>query len=225
MQPEQFTFDSAPTPSETDADYIPMARCKGRLLIVRPLEYQTGFVTQHRPEGTDVVFCDIACLDPIPAAVDEYGTELKGFPALHQFRRQAVLQGFLKGTFKRRIGGMLLGTIYFGPKTKGKPPLLWQDLTGDGQCMARAQQFLAAHREFLIPVEAQFATPTPAVAEVMDGRAPTYGNSRPGPDSVYQQHEPRQPIPQAYQQPAVQQSSLEQMRAQAMASVQQDPPF
>lgn len=232
MQPETFTFDSAPPASEGDRDYIPMARCKGRLLIVRPLEYQQGFVTQHRPEGTDVVFADIACLDPIPAAYDEYGEELKGFPPGTQFRNQAVLQGFLKGTFKRRIGGMLLGTIYFGPRTKGKPPMMWQDLTGDQQCVARAQQFLVAHREFLIPVEVQFEQSPGAVPEVMDQRPPTYGsNSRPGPDSVYQQHEPRRPIPQPYQQPEAysapvgQQSSLEQMRLLAASGQQEAAPF
>jgi len=173
--------------------YVPMARTRGKLMIVRPLEYQaTGFVTTHKPEGTDVVFCDIAVLDAIPAATDEYGEPLPGFAAGEQFRRQSVLQGYLKGTFKRYIGGTLIGTIYFGPREKGKPPMMWQDLSADAACVQRGQQFLMEHREFLVPVEAAFA---PAVAEVPAGPAP-YVAPVPA-----QQHPYAQPDP--YQQPVV----------------------
>src|SRR5687767_13793506 len=95
--------------------YLPWARCKGKLLIVRPLEYQKeGFITANAPDGTDVVFADIALLDPIHAAQNEEGDDLPPFAADTQFRRQSVLAAFLKGTFKRYIGQTLIGTIYRG---------------------------------------------------------------------------------------------------------------
>ena len=69
-------------PEAGDKLYLPWARCKGKLLIVRPLEYRKeGFVTTHAPEGTDVVFADAALLDPIFPAQNEEGDELPGFEA------------------------------------------------------------------------------------------------------------------------------------------------
>lgn len=198
-----------------DKIYLPWARTKGKLLIVRPLEYQKeGFVTTHAPDGTDAVFADAALLDPIAAAVNEEGDELPAFPAGTQFRGQVVLSGYLKGTFKRYIGHTLIGTTYRGPATKGKPPIMWQDLSTDANCVTRGQQFLVAHPEFLIPVEASFS---PAVPEVIEQRG-YQAQGRPGAGSVYTQHEPgRGPA----------QNTLDQMRAMAAANggYDQDPPF
>ncbi len=198
-----------------DKIYLPWARTKGKLLIVRPLEYQKeGFVTTHAPDGTDAVFADAALLDPIAAAVNEEGDELPAFPAGTQFRGQVVLSGYLKGTFKRYIGHTLIGTTYRGPATKGKPPIMWQDLTGDAQCVARGQQFLIAHPEFLVPVEAAFS---PAVPEVIEQRG-YQATGRPSGGSVYTQHEPGKG-------PA--QNTLDQMRAMAAANggYDKEPPF
>ena len=202
--------------------FVPMARTRGKLMIVRPLEYQaTGFVTTHKPEGTDVVFCDIAVLDPIPAAADEYGEPLPAFAPGEQFRRQSVLQGYLKGTFKRYIGGTLIGTIYFGPREKGKPPMMWQDLSADPTCVQRGQQFLMEHREFLVPVEAAFVAPQqPAPTGPAPYVAPhPYGQ----PDPYAQPAVPAAaPVsapaaPPAYQQPApvaaAPMTTLQQLRA------------
>ena len=197
-----------------DKLYLPWARCKGKLLIVRPLEYRKeGFVTTHAPEGTDVVFADAALLDSILGAMNEEGDELPPFAADTQFRGQTVLAGYLKGTFKRYIGKTLIGTIYRGPATKGKPPLMWQDLTGEASCVQRGQQFLIAHPEFLIPVDAGFEQ---AVPEVMQGNG-YVPPSRPTSESVYTQHEPGKG-------PAT--STLEQMRAMAnKGAYDQEPPF
>lgn len=159
-QPNPFaTVSDGPT---ENGDYIPIKRCKGKLLIVRPLEYQReGFVTVHKPDGTDAVFCDFALLDPIHEARDLEDKLYPGFAAGHQFRNQAVLQGYLKGTFKRYIGSTLIGTIYEGVATKGNPPLMWQDLSADMACVQRGQSFMAAHPEFLIPVVATITTSEP----------------------------------------------------------------
>jgi hypothetical protein len=198
---------------QTDRVYIPMARTRGKLLIVRPLEYAQGYKTQHSPDGTDVVFADIAVLDPIPDWQDEYGMDHAGFQAGQQFRRQSILQGYLKGTFKRYIGDTLIGTIYFGPKEKGKPPMHWQDLSGDPQCVMRGQQFLAAHPEFLVPEQMPITT---VAAQPATGPQP-YTN--PAPAQQQQQPQQQQPplyVPEPYQQPAQRPvSTLDQLR-QAM---------
>lgn len=205
------------TDRQADGDkiYLPWARTKNKLLIVRPLEYQKeGFITAHAPEGTDAIFADAALLDPIMAAMNEEGDELPAFPAGTQFRGQVVLSGFLKGTFKRYIGHTLIGTTYRGPATKGKPPIMWEDLSGNPDCVTRGQQFLMAHPEFLIPVEAAFS---PAVPEVIEQKGYA-AQGRPSGSSVYTQHEPGKG-------PA--QNTLDQMRAMAKANggFDQEPPF
>lgn len=204
---------------DSDKKYVPMARTRGKLMIVRPLEYQKeGFTTIHKPEGTDVVFCDIAVLDPIPPAEDEYGTQLPGFEAGEQFRRQSILQGYLKGAFKRYLGQTLIGTIYFGPREKGKPPMMWQDLSGDPACVARGQQFLATHREFLIPQEAAFV---PAEAVAPSG-PPQYVP----PAAAAVAGSPwSQPDPHAQQRAASTLDQMRQMNAQNGASADAPPPF
>lgn len=203
-------------PSNEDRIYLPVARCKGKLLIVRPLKYQDkDFITTHAPEGTDAVFIDAALLDPIHAAMNEDDEEMPGFAAGTQFRDQVILQGYLKGTFKRYLGQTLIGTIYKGVPTKGKPPLMWQDLSGDAGCVQRGQQFLIAHPEFLVPVAGQFSA---AVEEVMAGPPGYVPPSRPTKESVYTQHEPGKG-------PA--QTTLEEMRkiAAANGGFDQEPPF
>jgi len=204
-------------PDTGDRIYLPVARCKGKLLIVRPLKYQDkDFVTQHAPEGTDAVFVDAVLLDPIPARVNEDDEELPGFAAGTQFRDQVILQGYLKGTFKRYLNQTLIGTVYKGVPTKGMPPIMWQDLSGDPECVRRGQEFLIAHPEFLVPVAGQFSTAVPEVIEQGPG-----GYVQPGRatrESVYNGHEPGRGGPA--------QNTLDQMRAMAKANGgDQDPPF
>ena len=198
-----------------DKVYLPWRRCSGKLLIVRPLEYQKeGFVTVNAPDGTDAVFADVALLDPIHAAVNEEGEELPAFAEGTQFRGQVILAAWLKGTFKRYLGKTLIGTIYRGVPTKGKPPIMWQDLSGDTGCASRGQAFLMAHQEFLVPVEAAFVE---AVPEVITGPPAYVPPARPGSGSVYTQHSPGAG--------PVTQNTLEAMRAMAASNAQQDPPF
>lgn len=165
-----FTTVTPYDPEEAKKDrgpFIPLRRCRNRLLVARPVKYQKeGFITSNAPDGTDVVFCDFALLDGLPEAENELGDKLPGFPAGQQFRNQSVLQRYLIGTFKRYIDHTLIGTIYFGQPTKGQPPIMWQDLSGDPASVQRGQVFLQQHPEFLIPVEAQITpvTPDPAVA-------------------------------------------------------------
>lgn len=125
----------------------------GKLLIVRPLKQIEDFRKRDDDgwKGTLVV-ADIACLDPIEPAQDEYGMPLPGFPAGHQFRNQVVFPGFLNKAFRSYVDKTLLGLTYLGPNTKGKPPFMWRDLSGDQNAVMRAQQFFATHPEFLVPV-------------------------------------------------------------------------
>lgn len=234
-QPNQFTTVSD-QPDE-GGEYIPMARCKGRLMIVRPLEYKReGFTTKHKPDGTDVVFCDIAVLDPIPDWEDEEGVNHAGFLAGHQFRNQSVLQGFLKGTFKRYIGATLIGTMYRGAPTKGKPPMMWQDLSTDPDCVRRGQGFMAAHPEFLIPVAANISRSEPeqetygfqgySNQSAPAGRTSGYSD----PDPWATATEPSRNPQAAAQETRRPQTTLEQLRGMGQVNHQNDvqssdPPF
>lgn len=232
-QPHQFTTATPSDQVQRDSSsYIPMARCRGKLLIVRPLKYQQeGFVTIHKPLGTDAVFADIAVLDPINVAQDKYGDPLPGFAAGHQFRDQVVLQGYLKGTFKRYIGSTLIGTIYFGPKEKGEPPMMWQDLSQDGQCVARGQSFLAACPEFLVPTNASFTQPEPPAPQGPPAYVPpqdptnNVGYSSPsyGQDPWAQQQRPVSSPPPQQAPPQQAANTLEQMRQWREQQQRQEP--
>lgn len=225
------------TELDQDRTFLPLARTRNKLLIVRPVEYRaSGVVTMHQPDGTDAVFADIALLDAIPEAENELGDKFPGFAAGEQFRNQMILPGYLKGTWKRYIGHTLIGTTYFGPPTKGKPPIMWMDLADNADCVARGQVFMAAHPEFLVPVAAQItpaAPPPPSgpPAYVPDhvrqagGYAPTQPPSPPA--SAY-----TQPVPAShpYTQPdpysaGSDSSTLDAMRRMAQQGVQGGPPF
>lgn len=222
------------TPAE-DRDYIPMARCKGKLMVVRPLEYQReGFTTVHKPDGQDVVFCDIAVLDPIESWTDDEGNFHEGFERGHQFRNQAVLQGYLKGTFKRYIGSTLIGTMYRGQPTKGKPPMMWQDLSRDPDCVRRGQGFLAARPEFLIPVAAEIATTEPEPSYGFQGYSQPTVEPAPaayGQPDPWASNAPVSAAPVSPGQPAARpQTTLEQLRSMGQTNHQgqpqaSDPPF
>lgn len=147
------------------AEYINLEESVGKLLIVIPREYQKeGFITEFQPNGTDVVFCDIASLDLLD--------EESGKPG-KIYRRQSILQGYLKGTFKRYLGQKMIGMLYFGPKEKGrKPPYKWQDLSGEEQIRTRGLQWLAANPQFL--VDAEFTAAAPASEPVVQQGPPRY---------------------------------------------------
>lgn len=191
----------------------------GKLLVVRPLKVIDEFRAEEREKwmakGTwvpQLTVIDVAVLDAIEPAADEYGTPLPGFPAGHQFRDNTVFPGFLNKAFNRYVGKTLIGTVYLGPNTKGKPPVMWRDLSGDPQAIARGQGFMAAHPEFLIPREAAFTQTTPEVWQNAPGtpggrqasggysgypsnpNAPQQGSH----PAMYTQHDPRPP--QTYQQ-------------------------
>lgn len=180
------------------AEYMDIESAVGHLLIVRPQRYQeSGFKTEYQPDGTDVVFCDVADLDLIDSDTGNVGKV---------FRGNSFLQGYLKGTFKRYIGHTLIGIIYYGPKEKGrKPPYKWQDLSVDPNLVARGQQWMAANPDFLVTI-------TPAVAEAAP---PAYQHHVTAPATIAA---PVQAGPPAYQQPAapaVHQSlsTLQQLKA------------
>lgn len=156
------------------SEYIPWMRCvelpamgrPGKLLVVRPLKSIEDFRKKDVEgwKGTLVV-ADVACLDNIEPAADEYGNPLPGFERGHQFRDQVVFPGYLNQAFRGYIGKTLIGTLYLGPNTKGKPPVMWRDLSGDPQATQRGAGFLSARPEFLVPTEAAFTSemkPAPA---------------------------------------------------------------
>lgn len=229
--PHEFTPVAAQDEKRDPNEFIPWMRCAemvtprglrpGKVLVVRPLQQIDDF----RPIQADrdpnawrgkLTIADVACLDAIDAAQDEYGMPLPGFPAGHQFRDQVVFPGFLNKAFRNYVGKTLIGLVYLGPNTKGKPPLLWRDLGADPQAIARGQQFLAAFPDFLIPTAHQItqatdATPAPA-------QNPGYGA-----DPWVAQSQPTSSPPQ--QNPANTLQQLQQWRAQEGRQSDGPPPF
>lgn len=134
---------TASTPSG-DGDYIDMNAALNKLMIVRPLDYRTDFKTTFKPEGTDVVFCDIAVVDDVDPTTGQQG---------RVYRDQAILQGYLKGTFKRRVGDMIVGMLYLGPQKLGNRPFMWHDLIEDPGAVARAQAWVTANQSFLVKLQ------------------------------------------------------------------------
>jgi hypothetical protein len=179
----------------------------GKLLVVRPLKVIDEFRKEERDKwlakGTwvpSLTVADIACLDVIEPMQDEYGMPVPGFEAGHQFRDQVVFPGYLNKAFAKYVGKTLIGVTYEGENTKGKPPIMFRDLSGDPGAVSRGQRFLAARPEFLVPVEAQFVEAAP---EQWNGASGYQGNpnapqqgSRP---VMYTQHDPTPQ--QQYQQP------------------------
>lgn len=144
---------STPAPAE-ERDYVKWGDVLNKLMIVRPLEYKEDFKTQFSPEGTDVVFADIAVVDEVDPATGQLG---------RVYRSQAVLQGFLKGAWKRQVGNTIIGMVYQGAPTKGRPPFMWHDLYGDAAAVQRGQAWLQANQSFLValtPSAPEPATPS-----------------------------------------------------------------
>lgn len=231
------------------SEYVPWMRCAemhtprgmrpGKLMIVRPLEQVEDWRTR---EGADpdawkgkLTIADVACLDAIEPAQDEYGMPLIGYAPGHQFRDQVVFPGFLNKAFRDYVGKTLIGTLYLGPNTKGKPPLMWRDLGSDPMAVQRGQQFLAAFPNFLIPTKAAI---TPAVAtplaqdptNTMGYSSPSYNGNTTQPayqqDPWAQQSQPVSAQPQSA--PPASMNTLDQMRALANGATPQqssDVPF
>lgn len=197
---------TASTPSN-DGDYIDMKAALNKLMVVRPLEYRTDFKTTFKPEGTDVVFCDIAVIDDVDPQTGQQG---------RVYRDQAVLQGYLKGAFKRRVGDMIVGMLYLGPKKLGNEPFMWHDLITDPNAVARAQAWVTANQSFLVklqpsaPVSAAPSYSAPAVplaagGVVQSGAAYMTGEQPPA-------YQPPAPVSAQPASPAPQLTTLQQLK-------------
>ena len=209
----------------------------GKLLVVRPLKVIDEFRKEERDKwlakGTwvpSLTVADIACLDVIEPMQDEYGMPVPGFEAGHQFRDQVVFPGYLNKAFAKYMGKTLIGVTYEGENTKGKPPIMFRDLSADPGAVSRGQRFLAARPEFLIPLEAAFVEAAPE----QWGGAPGYQQNPNAPQQgsrpvMYTQHDPRPPQHQ-YSAPAAQQpqpdpwgQSAAPVSAQPVSPAQQQP--
>jgi hypothetical protein len=137
----------------------PRGNRPGLVMIVRPLER----IKDYRDKDPDndwktLVIADIAVLDAIAPGVDQYQMPLPPVAPGSQWRNQLVFPGMLNKAWRDKIGGTLIGVVYYGePKpmpngTMGKPPFLWRSLATDEQQVRRGQGFMAARPEFLIPI-------------------------------------------------------------------------
>lgn len=151
-------FDE-PTVAPT-GDRVDMNTFVNKLIIVRPLEYKDKFVTIHKPDGAEAVWGDVALLDAY-----------EGEP-YKIFRNILFMQGYLVGAFKSSLGKRLLGTLYLGPKTKGKPPFHFKTLTDNEKAVTLGKKWLAEHLE-------EFMTqPQPSFEEASDERRTTLDSMR-----------------------------------------------
>jgi hypothetical protein len=137
----------------------PRGNRPGCVMIVRPLERIKDFRSKDpEDDWKTLVVADIAILDAIPSTPDQFGIMLPPIPGGSQWRNQTVFPGMLNKAWRDKIGGTLIGVIYYGqPKptaqgTMGKPPFLWRSLSQDANQVRRGQGFMAARPEFLIPV-------------------------------------------------------------------------
>lgn len=138
-------FDSPSKEERPKGDRVEVSDLVDKLLIVRPMEFVTGFKTEYKPDGADAVFANIA----IPGENVMYKSAL-------------IMQGFLIGDFKNSIGKNLVGVIYLGQKKPGqKPPYMFRDLNGNEKAMAVARPWMAANKaEFIKPLVSEFDSPS-----------------------------------------------------------------
>lgn len=140
-------------PTEAAAgDRVEMKVFINKLIIVRPKSYRDDMVTIHtalKPNGVaEAVFANIALLEPY-----------EGEP-YKVFRGVLVMQGYLIGAFKGSLNRNLLGTLYLGPPTKGKPPFHFKSLKDNPVAVERGQAWMATHAdELLADPEPQFDEP------------------------------------------------------------------
>lgn len=231
-QPNPFTPVVETRDKRDPSEFVPWMRCAemqtprgmrpGKLLVVRPLEQIEDWRTR---EGADpnawkgkLIIADVACLDAIESAQDEYGMPLIGYAPGHQFRDQVVFPGFLNKAFRDYVGKTLIGTLYLGPNTKGKPPLMWRDLGSDRVAVERGQKFLQAFPSFLVPTKAAIV---PAHDGISAGSSNGYQQ-----DPWVTQKQPVSAQPQSA--PPASMNTLDQMRALANGATPQqssDAPF
>jgi len=124
-------FDD-PTEAPT-GDRVDMKTFVNKLIIVRPKSYRDDMVTIHKPNGAEAVFANIALLEAY-----------EGEP-YRVFRGVLVMQGYLVGAFKGSLNRNLLGTLYLGPATKGKPPFLFKSLKDNAKAVELGKAWMAQH--------------------------------------------------------------------------------
>ena len=129
-------------------DRVEMKVFVNKLIIVRPKSFQEKFVTIHKPDGGEAVFANIALLDTYEGAPWKI------------FRGVLVMQGYLIGAFKGSLDRNLLGTLYLGQATKGKPPFHFKSLKDNPKALEQAKAWMAEHEaEFMAEPEPQFDEP------------------------------------------------------------------
>jgi hypothetical protein len=220
----------------------------GLVMIVRPLERIKDFRSKDPDDDwKTLVVADIAILDAIPPGADQFGMPLPPVAPGSQWRNQLVFPGMLNKAWRDKIGGTLIGLVYYGQATRmvngtmGKPPFLWRSLSQDVQQVRRGQSFMAARPEFLIPIPrvnpaqnastpdtwATPATPTQdtyvtAQADPWASASPQQGYASAAPAQNYAQPHYQQPPQQQY--PPQDQWQHQPQPVQAAPAPQQQPP-
>ncbi len=131
----------------TGGDILAAKDLVGQLLIVRPTEHAQGIKTSFGEK--DGIRCDVAVLTQ-QNPDGSYGVI---------YRDILWLQGKLVGALKRQIGDLVLARMGIGTGKPGQqPPFELDDATGDQAAVQFAEQWMAAHPDFVTALK----PPTPA---------------------------------------------------------------
>jgi hypothetical protein len=131
----------------------PRGKRPGKLIIVRPLDKIKDWrETDPDMAWKTLVVADIAVLEAIPAAIDEYQNTIPAIPAGAMFRNQIIFPGMLCKAWRDQIGNTLIGVLHLGPNEKGQPPFLWRSLAKVSAATDLGRRFMMRFPQFLIPV-------------------------------------------------------------------------
>lgn len=197
----------------------PRGKRPGKLIIVRPLEKIKDWrETDPDMAWKTLVVADIAVLEGVPAAVDEFQNPIPPIAPGAMYRNQVVFPGMLCKAWRDQIGNTLIGVLYLGPNEKGQPPFLWRSLAKVQAATDLGRRFMMRFPNFLIPVPrepeaaaaaeqwttdpwATPASPVPNQAQYATSYSDPYATTSPTAPAVYggPQHQPA-PDPWAHTQ-------------------------
>lgn len=131
----------------------PKGKRPGKLIIVRPLDKIKDWrETDPDMAWKTLVVADIAVLEAVPAAYDEFQNPIPAIAAGAQYRNQIIFPGMLCKAWRDQIGNTIIGVLYYGVNEKGQPPFLWRSLAKVKAATDLGGRFMVRFPQFLIPI-------------------------------------------------------------------------
>lgn len=139
--------------AQTMGDILPLADVVGHLLLIAPTEYVTDIATKFTKDPSklsDAIRCDVAVL----TQQDEQG----GYGVVY---RGCLWFNIIRLSLRKSIpdtanGDAVLARVGQGAAQQGQdPPYVLVDAMSDSDAVAFAEQWLAAHPEFMTVAQAE----------------------------------------------------------------------